>query len=253
MSQDLECPAYKQAGGSSPCPNTCFCRTFLEESYSSEGSLKPGQKQDIFTGRSASDWLRRAPSVPSTPCLGTPSTPSPLGLPPLSSTVGKKILESPEPSSNLDRSPIGEMIPPVGKRSGSLPKKVKLKRSIRMYEWFIIVPCDQLLRILQNRLEWSELAMYSGAELVVESRGVLGKKPERTLMLKIPKLNFGAVTGVNRMLLSMNFEVQSELHTYCDGWIDIQCAWKLKDHQCLCKQVNCGSPPISIPNLGIQI
>ena len=57
----------------------------------------------------------------------------------------------------------------------------------------------------------------------------------------------GAVTEIRRMLLSMNFEVQSTLHTYSGGLTDIRSSWKLKEEADLFVRNGSGSQATWIP------
>lgn len=89
--------------------------------------------------------------------------------------------------------------------------------------------CEASMRTIVNQLEWSELATFFGVELVVESRGGLGRKREWELILSVPNLNSGWATTAKSTLLSMNLEVVSRLAICSDGLIDIQYTWKLRD------------------------
>lgn len=94
---------------------------------------------------------------------------------------------------------------------------------------------------LQNRMEWSELATYSGVSLGLASHGVLGKKRESTLTLRIRDPSFGVDILANNMLCSMNLEAVSTFRTCSDGWIVIRSQWKLKDLRSLSLDQRYGS------------
>jgi hypothetical protein len=72
----------------------------------------------------------------------------------------------------------------IGKKSGTSPKLETSKRYLRKYEFVITGVSDQLRPTLVTALEWSEAAMSSGAELVQESLGELGRTPVWTLILR---------------------------------------------------------------------
>ena len=96
------------------------------------------------------------------------------------------------------------------------------------FEFKVIGLCEQSVLTLQSRLEWSELAKFTGVELGLESHGELGKRQAWTLMLKIQTRSFGVGTVARELLSSMNFEEESMCLTSSDGLTVIQSTWKSK-------------------------
>ena len=96
------------------------------------------------------------------------------------------------------------------------------------FEFKVIGLCEQSVLTLQSRLEWSELAKFTGVELGLGSHGELGKRQAWTLMLKIQTRSFGVGTVARELLSSMNFEEESMCLTSSDGLTVIQSTWKSK-------------------------
>jgi len=144
-------------------------------------------------------------------------------------TSGKKIPESPVPNSNSDPDQSYDHAQFNGPESGNSQQKEILWRSKKVYVYNIIELSDKLHQTIVNRLEWSDLVLYSGVVLEQESQHELGRKRVWTVTVKILGQNSGAVTEVKKILLSMNLGVLSTSLTYCDGWTVSQSTLKSKD------------------------
>jgi len=172
------------------------CPTFA---HSSEGNSK-GVNLGFCTG---SSLLRSRQSNPFSECVESlaPSTPSPPGRPPQLTTSGKMRRMSTGRGLNSERSRSKETMPNTGKKCGITPSKGTLWKYPRTSEFRIIAPCERLLQTLRFQLEWSELALYSGVELGLASRGELGKKLEAMLTLRIPYPSSGVATMVKKTVI----------------------------------------------------
>lgn len=118
------------------------------------------------------------------------------------------------------------------------------------YEFRVIELCEPLAQTMRSRLEWSELATFSGVELALESRGKLGQMPVTTLTLRIRAANSGAATVAKSLLSSMSLEEALTSVTYSDGLIDTQSEWRLKDLPYPYVPSPSGSPATSTPATG---
>jgi hypothetical protein len=92
----------------------------------------------------------------------------------------------------------------------------------------IIGPSKQLPSTIANLVRSNERFMCTGDELELESLVGPGMKQDWKASLKILGLNFGMVTDLIAMLLSMNFEETSIYLTSSDGLTDTLSSWKSK-------------------------
>lgn len=174
------------------------------------------------------------------------------GQKPQVNTFGKKRLGLRGRSLSSVSSRSSETPSPIGRRSGSPPLTSTLWQSQQIFEYHITLPSVESMRIIQNQLEWSELATFTGVTLARESRGKLGGTPVSMLTLRIHGQNSGVDTLVKKMLLSMSLEVESMLVTSYVGSIGIRSSWKLKAQAFASKHGLSGLLPILIPGHGTQ-
>lgn len=158
------------------------------------------------------------------------------------SMFGRKILESPVPSSSTASSLCEETPPRIGSPSVVLPLKESWKKYLPMFSFVVTLHCEGLAKTIYDRFLWSALVQFSGVELALESREEPGMKRVWTLTLRIRTPNFGMVTDLIDMLLSMNLEEASQSAICFDGWTDIRSSWKSKGAQLCCMQHESGSP-----------
>lgn len=246
--EDQEWPEGKEDTGYSPSPQSRALQTpesiippshaKIQMDWSSivKGKKKQEPLRAMSTGKSSSSSLEKPDYQPLKALspmkrmLNSPDQQQP------KRTFGKKTPELKELNSNgvtsnsnaKDVNRSTEEIPPIGTWSGKTLKAVILLQFQRRSEFNITGLCEQSLLTMQNRLDWSELVGYSGVQLELASQGELGNLRDWTLTLKTPVQNGGVDILAMRLLLSMNFEVQSTSVTSCVGWTVIQSQWKLK-------------------------
>lgn len=125
----------------------------------------------------------------------------------------------------------------MGSYMGCRPKGLTMELTVReilwksqpIYVFKVTGLSDKSVQTMRSHLEWSDLVMYSGVELGLESHARLGRMREWTLTLKIQEPNSGAATVGKRMLLLMNFVEVSISHICSDGSTVIQSLWKSKE------------------------
>lgn len=224
------CPDAKGSIGSSLCPPTCLCLTCLKAIHGSEASSNE-EKEDSYTGSSASPLPRKLLFPRSKKPLDKNVMPNLHEVKQRQSTFGKKRLGLKELNLNLAPENSNETMDTTGTKYGKQPKQVLYMKSHLQYEFKVTELSEQSVQTLRNQLEWSDLVMYTGVQLALESQGKLGSLPEWTLTLKIQTRSSGVDTMVRKMLLSMNLEEELMSHTCCAGWTDIRSMWKLKEAQ----------------------
>jgi len=243
---------HKQNIGYSPFPQIASPRTPCPTRDGSEASWSAGT-EDISTGKSTVSLSGKSDLVRSNSCSPTKPTVSLVGLKGPSTMCGKKTPESKEPNLKSEVELCNVTPKKIGRKYGNLRRRATLKKLNRRFEFAITELCEQSALTLRNQLEWSELAMCSGVELVLESQGVLGNLPVWTVTLKIPIQSSGAAIKVRKMLSSMNFVETFQSRTCFDGWIDILSQWKSKDLAVLLWPKTFGSLAMSSQNFGTQI
>lgn len=92
----------------------------------------------------------------------------------------------------------------------------------------IILQSERSAQILRDQLQIFVECWFTGDQQVLVKLEELGKKEAWMLTLKCPVPNFGMVTRVKNLLLSMNLEEILESPIYCDGLIGILALWKSK-------------------------
>lgn len=218
------------------------------------GQLEVGERgnptKDMYTGRSLSPSGRKSHaelfetcSVPSTASLAGPKQPP--------NMCGRSTPESKAPSLNSGKDRFKGTRRSTGIEFGKLPKQEILWKSLPMYAFKVTGLSDKLVQTMRSQLEWSELAMCSGVELELASRGKLGLLREWELILKIRGQSSGVATKAKAMLLSMNFVEVSISHTCSGGWTVIQSLWRLKEVAGASMLPVIGSRPTLIPETGI--
>lgn len=159
---------------------------------------------------------------------------------PLMPTFGNKTPELTTLNSNSENERSEDNQRLTGNKSGSLLKQAISMECQRASEYRIIGLSERLAQIMRNRLEWSDIAVYSGVQLVQESHAVLGKKLEWTLILRTPVQSGGMDTTIMNTLLSMNLEVRWMSHTSCCGSTDIRSLWRTKEEVSCLKHARFG-------------
>lgn len=147
----------------------------------------------------------------------------------LTSTYGKRKLESPERNSNWGRNQLNETVQETGKQYEILHDKDDLTTSKLSCIFVITGVSKPLLVTIYRQLVESGKCTFIGEAQVLVSLDVLGMKQDYRLILRTPAPSFGTVTEVRSTLWWMNFEEQLTLDTFCDGAIGIRSSWKLKD------------------------
>ena len=106
------------------------------------------------------------------------------------SMCGRKTPGSPTPSSSSESVLSSGTIPTIGISSGRWPLPVTLEPSRLKFEFKVIGLCEQSVLTLQSRLEWSELAKFTGVELGLGSHGELGEEAGLDAYVKDPNTKF---------------------------------------------------------------
>lgn len=214
--------------GSSRSPQLTGPPVYRRESLGSEVNVRSGPPPGMSTGRLWSLSQRKDRSPVLEKYLANDVMPNSPGVNVLPSMSGKKIPGLPAHSLSSVSDQSDETNEPIGIKYGNLPNGEITNRFRRIYEFVVMVRCEKSAMTTMHQLQWSAAAMSIGATLELESRGLLGMKPEWTVILKIPIPNSGVLTEVSGMLSSTNFVVASMSHTYSGGWIVIRSAWRLK-------------------------
>lgn len=94
--------------------------------------------------------------------------------------------------------------------------------------------------MLSNQFLLNELALSTGARLVLAKAIVLGRKRVPMLTVKIHAPNFGVATQVKNMLLSMNFVELLTSHTCYVSQTNIRSVWKPRVRQDLSQLIRFG-------------
>jgi len=205
--------------------------------------------EDFSIGRSSSPSVRRR-LWPSSPVVSGRITPSSLGPLPRLPMSGRRTPELPEPNLNWESSRSTATRSGTGMLFGSAPSPATLRRSPLRFVYRVIELSEPYAQTIKSRLEWSGLVMFSGVELAVESRGMLGRQPETTLTVKIRGQSSGADMIVKSVLSLMNLEEVLTSVTYSDGLTDTRSLWRLKDLPYLSVPKRSGSPAISTQETG---
>lgn len=148
---------------------------------------------------------------------------------PQTPTYGKRKRGSQSPSSSWGEDLTEEIMPPIGMQFGNQLSPVRYSTSQPMYEYNITAHYGLSLQTIAHHLLWSDKFSSSVAELGLENLAAHGMKQVFLLILKIREPNFGMVTEINNMLLSMNFEAVSTSPIYSGGSIGTLCLWRSKD------------------------
>lgn len=149
---------------------------------------------------------------------------------PQTPTYGKRKHECLSPSLSWGESPSVVTMPPIGTLFGNPPRMEEYSKSQPMYEYNITGHYALSLQTIVHHLLWSDKFSSLVAELALENLAAHGMKQVFLLTLKIREQNFGMVTEINNMLLSMNFEAVSTSPIYSGGSIGTLCLWRSKDH-----------------------
>jgi len=156
-------------------------------------------------------------------------------------TFGRRLLESREPSLNLEKSPLNATHPPIGTLFGPPPSPEILAVFPRMCEYEVTLHCEPSARSFYFQLAWSELVLSTGAEQELVSLEKPGKNPVWKVILRIQEQNSGVGIAVRNMLSSMNFVEESTSPMFCGGWIDTRFELKSRDLVCPCVLKDSGS------------
>jgi len=216
------------------------------------GASSNKAKEDSFTGKLlsvASDLEDlhgyEKPSDPFMPSFRDRRQPT--------STFGKKIQGLKERSLKSEANPFEETKEEIGNKFGNMRLPGISEPFLPIFEYVVIVHSKKSAKTTFNQLRWSAPVQFYGVQLAWESQGGLGMKLECKLILRIHERSSGVDMEVRSTLLSMNFEEESILPIYYDGWIGIRCEWKLKEEVSHCLQRDSGLRRTSIPDSGIQI
>lgn len=167
-------------------------------------------------------------------------------------TSGRIQQESTGPSLNLGSSPSNATQQRTGILSGIWQNQVRYFESLQTYEYCITELSEQSQQTILCQLEWSELSMCSGVRLVLASHGVLGRKLDHSLTLKIHQASSGVDILVRKVLSSMNLEEELVSTTYSAGLTDTRSMWKSKVHPFPYVPPKSGSPATSPQRTGTQ-
>lgn len=220
----------KESSGSEQSPTMNTVPTPCPDFNGVKANLKK-ERQATSTGNYSSPCVKRNLSEEFAQCLEEPHTgsyPEAIQQP---NMYGKKKLESLTRNSNLDKNPYNVMHQMTGTVSGRMLVRELSMEYPRKSVFFLTGLSEALVLTTRNQLEWSDVAMFTGVQLVLESQGQLGKKLVWTLTLKTQGRSGGADIEITKQLLSMNFEVASTSATCYAGWTGIQSLWKLKGGQ----------------------
>lgn len=236
-------PDAKASGGCSRC-RTMLSHRISRPVFGTVPDNLNGEMEGTFTGKSSSLSARRVLWPQSKEFMEPLAMPSSPEVTQLETMSIKSTPESKVQSSPLETSPVEKGSLLIGMKSDALPLPGDCLQFPVTYLFGVTMPSEESARIIYNRLLWSELYMYSGVGLVLESREELGMKQEWMLSLKIRCLSSGMVTMVTDMLLSMNLEgVSLSLISY-GGSIAIQSLWKSKD-----PLLSCVPRPFGLPQI----
>lgn len=188
----MSCPVNKESTGSARYQVGNSTPIFQMGSNGSEANWNPAQTPDTYTGRYWSPSPRRRLFDNAETLLDHQQATGNYQdqtLP--QSTCGRKTPESKEHNSNSGTSRLNETTHTTGTSIGD---KLLMETSWKYhptYEYGITQLSDESAKTLRNRLQWSELATYSGATLAQESLEQLGKPAVWTLTLRIQTRNSG--------------------------------------------------------------
>jgi len=234
----------RESSGSSPSHSIVFSHGSPLPVRGSRASLSVETTPDFYTGRSAFRSARRLLFEESENAL-VPTMRNLQDLELQPTTYGRTTPLSPPRDLNWEANQLIEVAPEIGTRSGSSQSLDSLNQSPRRLEFKVIAHSVQSLLTTLSQLELNESVMSFGVEQVLESRGVLGQRPDSTLILKTLGQNSGVDIEIRRLLSSMNFEEVSILDIYLDGWIVTRSLWKLKDPLQYLSPRQYGSPATS--------
>lgn len=237
-------PEGKAYGGCSRCRTLISHRICRPVYGTALDNLNVEENPDISIGNCAWRSARKVLWPQSSDFMEPLATQSLQGVTQLESMSIKSTPESKVHNLNLESSPTEKMSLLTGMKSEALPLPGDILQFPVTYLFGVTMPSEESARTIYNHLVWSELYMYSGVGLVLESREELGEKQDWTLSLKIRCLSSGMVTMVTNMLSSMNLEgVSLSLISY-GGSIAIQSLWKSKDPLLCCEPRPFGLPRI---------
>lgn len=226
-----------------PCPR---------RSATLEVNKNKGMKPGFVTGNSSLRLETRRLSPPSRTFLerlAMLNSPDQKLLPPTVSKTRPPLLEL---DSSMEYCPYDETLDPTGNPYGPPPSPVQLKRFQRLYEYSLIAPLEELVKIMHLLDQWKENVSYTLDQQELGNPTELGQRPDmrRTLSVRVP--SGGPAIKVKRMLLLTSFEEWWTYPICFAGSTVIQSMWKLKAPQSPYWQPNSGSPPTSQWNTGTR-
>ncbi|AMB42997.1 hypothetical protein [Circovirus-like genome DHCV-2] len=192
---------------------------YSPEQNTFEASWNLELEPDFSIGRSL--FNSRSPNVlrQSRNSLVNPFTPSRRDPRQLSSTFGRKILESMERNSNSETVLLDVTIKRTGTRSETTQNQETWTISPPMFTFAVTIPSDVSASTILSLLQSRSGSLFSGAQLAQGSLDEPGKKPESVLILKTPGPSFGMGTVAMSRWLSMNFGAALIYPICSDGWI----------------------------------
>lgn len=144
----------------------------------------------------------------------------------VSSTCGKKRRKLKAPNLNLDCVLLDGILLKIGRVFGNLRPPGPWTKYVNPYWCLITTTSKELKPITSALLEFAEMWLFIGDELVVENLEKHGRKAAYLLTLKIHGPNSGMVINLNQMLSSMNFAGLSTSPICYDGLIVTQSLWR---------------------------
>lgn len=180
---------------------------------------------------------------------GTLNLPAPK---PLTTTFGKKILESMELSSKSACDLLADLVQKTGISCGITQFDGISCLFLPIFEYVVTTHSSESAKITWNQLKLTASASSTGVQLIQGNPTEPLSKQGQVITLKILDHDFGTATVVKETLSLMNFEVLLISLTCSNGRIGTRVLLKTKEVRSRTKALRFGLPAICLQNLGGQ-
>lgn len=171
---------------------------------------------------------------------------------PLTTTFGKKILESMELNSRSACDLLADLVQKTGISCGITQFDGISCLFLPISEYVVTTHSSESARIIWNQLKQTASASSTGVQLIQGNPTEPPSKQGQVITLKILDLDFGTATVVNETLSSMNLEVLLISLTCLNGRIATRVSLKTKEARSRTKALRFGLPAICLQNFGGQ-
>jgi hypothetical protein len=213
LKQNIGCLRYQA---------TCSCPTCLMIQSTLKASWSVVMKPDTYIGKLSSSCPDNAGSPQSRSVLETSVMPSPVALPRLRHTYGKRIQPLPVQSLNWDLNPSEEIHVKIGTTYYEMLDAEIWTQYLPMFLFAITAHSKRSLSKIVRRLESSGKFMFSGERPTVERVTGHGVRPAWRHTLRILAPSSGTVTEARNLLSSMSSGELLECHICSDGSTNIR-------------------------------